>query len=335
MAQNLSVGMGIDIGYNAVKIAYADTEAQEVTIVTESIPSVTGSADQSRFSFSGNGTTVYTLSGDDYFVGNDAINSSRHTNRREDRNWIETKEWAQLFAAALTRSKHSNVSIVTGLPVAFFEDKEKLLSLINENHIVGKNGTDMQFKVLKSAVIPQPFGTIFDAVLDVHGNISDPALATSTIGVVDIGGKTTNILTVQNLSERVRQTSSVNSGGWDVVRAVKIKLDKEYPDNEMRDHEIASGIRNGNIKMFGKTYNITAIVADAVYNLSLQIVSECTQLWGQGSSIDKIFITGGGANLIGKSIADSYRHASVVANPEFANARGYAKLANRLLSKLD
>jgi hypothetical protein len=75
------------------------------------------------------------------------------------------------------------------------------------------------FKVIDCRVIPQPFGGLLAKALDDRRNVAGKDLATGNVSVTDLGGKTTNLLSVSRLPEIGRETANVNVGpgtwyGW-------------------------------------------------------------------------------------------------------------------------
>jgi plasmid segregation protein ParM len=218
---------------------------------------------------------------------------------------------------------------VSGLPIAFYEDKEKLKSIMEGEHNF-KCKTMFSIMVNNARIIPQPFGTILDNVLDEDGDIIDEKIARGTVGVIDVGGKTTNILSATALAEKSRMTTSINVGGWDVVRAVKKRLSVTMPELDLRDHEIAQGVINGYVRAYGKNVDITEIINTTALPFAQNIVSEATQLWGTGASLDMIIVTGGGSYLVGSVIVSKFRHATISSDPIFSNVVGYFKLSRRL-----
>jgi hypothetical protein len=63
------------------------------------------------------------------------------------------------------------------------------------------------------------------------------------------------------------------------------------------------------------------------------VVAAAAQLWKGGAALDAVIVTGGGALLVGPYIQERFRHAQVVAEPVFANARGYWRFAQRLANR--
>jgi len=212
-------------------------------------------------------------------VGEGAVTQSRFIRPREDRDWIEGQEWYNLFLATvtgLTAAKQVELYIVTGLPVAFYSDRETLIErLLGDHRCQREEKYAQKFEVTHCRVIPQPFGALLSTTLDDSGRITNNALATGAVGVIDIGGKTTNLLSVNRLSEISRETASVNVGAWDVVRAVSSWLDDNYPGlEELRPHQVTDAIISRQVRYYGKSVDLTAVVEDTLEPLADQVLAE-------------------------------------------------------------
>lgn len=320
------MNVGLDIGYSAVKAVSGD---RRVTF-----PSVVGTPDKARFSLAED-RNIILVHPHHVQVGEGAVSQSRFLMRREDRHWVESDEWYDLFLAAiteLTTATSAELRIVTGLPVAFYDDRQVVRDRILGEHRAQREGRPRQtLKVVDCRVIPQPFGALLAACLDDRGRIADRDLATGVVGVVDIGGKTTNLLSVNRLTEIGHETASVAVGAWDAVRAVRDYLAARYPGlEELRDHQIADAIRERKVRYYGTLVDLSAAVNEYLEPLADQIAAQASQLWNGGATMDAILVTGGGALLLGPHIARHFRHARVVSDPVFANALGYWRFAQRL-----
>lgn len=324
--------VGIDIGYSSVKVWCEHFNTM--------FPSVVGTPDSARFKLRGVDSFTFTIPGDGkWMVGEDAVNLSRQIQRREDRGWIESPEWYRLFIALLIMvnknmpDKSDSNLVVTGLPVMFYGDAEKLKTMIDGQHIWSSDECEECISNISSRIIPQPFGTLIDECLDNDGKVKNAKIASGDIGIIDIGGKTTNILTASRLSEITRKTTGVNAGGWDMVRAIRdlasYSQSKDMRDafDDLRDHQIAQVIRDKRIKLRGSFLDLSDVINNNIVKpFAERIVAEATQAWGSAASLDQIFITGGGSLMIGDAIKARFDHAVVVEDPVFANARGYWKL---------
>lgn len=324
---------GIDIGYNATK---AVTDKRRTTF-----PSVVGSPDRASFTLNGgNEAAIVLLSPSHVLIGEEAVQQSRFLNRREDRRWIDSGEWLELFLAALTELTSGSpvdVEIVTGLPVSFYSDKEQVQQRLLGEHRVQREGRRGQLlRVVNARVIPQPFGSLLAEVLDERGQIQQRDLAQAAVGLIDIGGKTCNLLSVSRLSEIGRETTSVNIGGWNLVRAVRQWLAQHYPGlDDLRDHQLAAAIQARSLHYYGEPVkDFPAVANDLAADLARQILSEASHLWNGGATLDAILITGGGALLLGEHIRRHWAHARLVSEPVYGNAVGYWKLARRLWGKV-
>jgi len=319
------MNVGLDVGYSAVKAVSGD---RRVTF-----PSVVGTPDKAHFSLDGN-TAIVLTHPVNAMVGEEAIAQSRFLNRREDRGWVESDEWYALALASLTELTNATLAdlvIVTGLPVTFYTDKTVVRDrLLGEHKVQRENRRAQSLRVSDCRVIPQPFGALLSATLDDGGRIVDQALATGAVGVIDVGGKTTNLLSVNRLSEIGRETSSVSVGAWDVVRAVKTWLADHCPDLDLRDHQVADAIVARQVSYYGERIDIAPVVDAVITPLADQVIAEATQLWNGGAALDAILVSGGGALLLGSHIRQHFRHARAVDDPVFANALGFWRFAQYL-----
>jgi PRTRC genetic system protein D len=320
------MNIGLDIGYSATKAALAK---RRVTF-----PSVVGTPDKAGFSFSEDSAGIILTEPAHVSIGEGAVNQSRFLKRREDRAWIESEEYYHLALAALTeltKATGAELRIVTGLPVAFYNDKAVLRDILLGEHRATREGRRGQlFKVTDCRVIPQPFGALLAEALDNRGNVADKELATGNVGVIDVGGKTTNLLSVDGLSEIGRETASVSTGAWDVVRAVRGWLADHCPDLDLRDHQVVDKIIARQVNYYGESQDLGPVVDATLEPMAEQVIAQATQLWNGGAGLDAILVSGGGALLLGPAIQSHFRHARVVEEPVFANAIGYWKFAQHL-----
>lgn len=329
------IPIGVDLGYHAVKCAAADGRRRCT------FPSVVGSPERGRFSISDNGSgpdaIILTLPGGRLCqVGDSAILQSRFLDRREDRAWIQSETYLALLQAAFSEMTAATVVeafVVSGLPVAFYGDKGLLRERLLGEHRIERAGRRAQLvRVIDARVIPQPFGALLSSALDDAGRISDQALAAGAVGVIDCGGKTTNLLSVNRLAEIGHETASVTLGAWDVARSVGDWLDEHCPGLELRDHRLMEAIVSRRSTHYGQPVDLGPAVDAALAPLADQVLAQAGQLWNGGAALEAILVTGGGALLLGPRILSRFRHARIVDDPVFANAIGYWKFARRLLA---
>jgi plasmid segregation protein ParM len=322
------MNVGIDIGYSSVKAVGGPDR-----LVT--FPSVVGTPDRARFAVDeANGHIVLDLPGDGtWLVGEGAIAQSRFVDRREDRGWIASDAYRRLVVAAfteLTTATSCDLLIVTGLPVAFYSDKDALRDRFLGQHRVTREGQRAQlFRVTECRVIPQPFGALLAEALNNQGKIVNQDLATGAVGVIDIGGKTTNLLSVNRLAEIGRETASVDVGTWDVARAVRAYLANNCPNLELRDHQMIGVIVERRVRYYGTPIDLSDVIDATLGPMTDQVIAQATQLWNGAAGLDAILVAGGGALLLEPYLGRAFPHVRVVDNPVFANAVGYWRFAQR------
>lgn len=305
---------GVDLGYYQVKTYDGNKKNSFVSVV--------GSPDVSRIqTLSSNTDKIIEVEGKKYLVGQSAVEKSRLRTRREDRDWINSDEYMVLFYRALSAFTPGKIEIITGLPNDFFSDAQSLKERLEGVHKFIYNEIPVQYDV-KASVIMQPFGALASMAFDDFGNVADQAMFELT-GIIDIGGKTTNILTASNFADISAQTISKDVGGWDIIRAVRAKMQVDFPKSNLSDHAIATAISAGEFYEFGKPVNITALLDNVLPTMAEDVIGKATSLWGSGATLNRVLVTGGGAEMIGKYILDAFPHAVIVDDPVFANAIGY------------
>lgn len=323
------MNVGIDLGYSATKVIGGADRAI-------SFPSVVGTPDRARFSMDGQSEIVIDVPGDGtWLVGEGAVAQSRFLDRREDRGWIESAAYRRLMLAAfteITAATSCDLVVVTGLPVAFYSaDRDRLRDLFLGEHRASREGRRAQiFRVVDARVIPQPFGALLAEALDNRGQVANRQLATGAVGVIDVGGKTTNLLSVNRLAEIGRETASVNVGAWDVVRAVREHLAVACPNLELRDHAVIDAVVTRGVRYYGEPVDLGPVVDAVLEPMADAVIAQATQLWNGAAGLDAILVAGGGAHLLGAHVARHFRHARTVTDPVFANARGYWRFAQRV-----
>jgi plasmid segregation protein ParM len=322
---------GIDIGYSHTKVVGDGGLAMR-------FPTLSGNVERTRFTLNGrdDGVTILEIPGDgQHVVGEAALRLSRFKPRREDRNWIESAAYLRYYLAALTElttANYAEVQLVTGLPVTYFaQDKAKLSDRLSGDFRVQREGRNWQkFTVSQVVVLPQPFGTLLKEALDNRGRIVNQRLATGRAGVIDIGGKTTGYLSVDNLAEIPPETGSIDVGCWEALTLIRDAVNTEYPGLDLEDHEIASVVANdASVSYYGELQDVSEIVGNALEPLAERVIAEATTLWNGGARLDTILVTGGGARLVGPAICEKFPQAEIVMDAAFANATGYYRFAQR------
>lgn len=335
------INAGVDIGYAHIKFV-GDSQVYGI------VPSIVGTPEVATFSLDDRNSKIIRINynGKTWNVGLGAIEQSDIAYRQESREWIEGEEYGVLLVAALSQllseypaaaSDEIELTVVTGLPVRYYKDevnkdKQKLQDRFVGRHAIDRIGRDMLIvNIGECIVIPQPIGTLLNVGLDDTGLKADAEIITGNTGIIDIGGNTTNFLHARGFEDVNPETDSIDLGGWDIARRVRPGVSELAPGlAEIEDHELMDAIVSRSIKHRGTEVDISAVVDAALEPIANSIVNHALQIWpGGGAALDRILLTGGGSQLIGELVESKIDHANIelVADPQFANARGYWKLA--------
>jgi plasmid segregation protein ParM len=328
--------IGVDLGYGFVKV----TDGKKDKI----FPSVVGQARTLRYisddaqeqNFLKNMNVI--IDDREYFVGDlanrqsDVVLFSLTENRMDER---ISKVLLVTSLALLSDGKSTNFNLVTGLPVGFFtETKQSLSQLFKGQHHITlrrnqKNEGEQTIFVNEVKVLPQPFGTLFDLILDYNGNMIDENMAASKIGIIDIGFRTTDYIVVDNLENIDRLSGSSNTALSTAYVIISEMLKEEFKINKPI-YQLDEIVRTGTIRISGKSYNLDEIKRHAFSVVAEKLVTEINSLWVNKWELDMVFITGGGGIAIAEYMLPYFDNTMLVKEAQFANVYGFRKLAQRL-----
>jgi plasmid segregation protein ParM len=324
--------VGLDIGFGHDKAAIIrDGKLTEV-----SFPSVLGHAQNlSRYTTGlGRSTrrraTRLVYDGVEYYIGDDALRHSRTQAGRQDRNRIGSVEERVLALAALARLNVEHAYVVTGLPVLWFDDRKKLSRNLFGEHKFTWGRQERCVTIHKVVVLPQPFGGFYSHVLGENGQAVIPnEEITRTFACIDVGWNTTDMTVIRNLEPVDQWTGGARVGVRDLIQMVDDEIKRVY-GLDLHPHEVEQAIRDGRVEVYGEFHDITDISNSATSLLSQQIISNGTDLWGNGERMSSILILGGGGGYFGSDIRATFpRNSVLLPRPGMANARGFCFFAQR------
>lgn len=229
-----------------------------------------------------------------------------------------------------------NVSIATGLPVSYYylNSGEKNEALIESKvRSLSKPVTSAKptAKIVHNVVTTEAIAAYFDQLMDMDGHPSDDyeELADAMVGVIDVGGKTTDCAVVYPGGKAVdsARSGSNDNGVLKLNAAVDSKLRTAFELDNVVPRMIESAIRHGKVKISGKEHDVSAMVNEEKQKLADAIMAGVRTKIGSGKDLDFILFVGGGAIVLRDQLASHFPHARFPDRPEFANARGMYKIA--------
>ena len=294
--------IGLDVGFGFTKA----TNGRE----TQLFKSVVGDAAESTFSealLPGKNALGrhLALNGEIFYVGELAEQQSRGRGFSLDPAQFLSKYARTLAVSAcapLTNGAEP-LRIVTGLPISFFrKHKDTLTQLLQQRHVVTlfKPNGEKEERVLnieRVRVIPQPFGSLFNLMLNDLGKASSQRYISEKIGVIDVGFRTADYSISDKTKYSERGSQSTDAGISVAFHAIANAL-QEKSGVAIELYRLYDAVTRGTIKIKGKRYDITALVKQAFTALATKVATEANRLWSDDWDVDAIIITGGGGAVL-------------------------------------
>lgn len=311
--------VGLDVGFGFTKAAGRGREI--------SIPSIVGPAIDIKYHNdlvkTGGGHT-YTIDGIDLFAGDFANLQSPSVLSPRARERTGTPVVETLLCVVLHKlGVAGDVKLVTGLPVSWYADKDKLTAQLGGEHDYSVDGEPHQINVTDVAVVPQPFGSFFSAILDVKGRMTNPGLAFSRVAILDVGMHTTDFALADDLRYIEKSSGSIETAMAKAYELIARELQERY-NRDMSVHAIDEALRNGaTVDVYDQEHDIADLAQSALESVAQVILAKAMTLWGDARDIKRLLVTGGGAYVLGDYIKEQYPHAVTTQEPGLCNARGF------------
>ncbi len=280
----------------------------------------------------------------EYFIGTLAMNQSRAaTSARGDVNryWSPFALLLLLTAlGALIPDAEFEVAIVTGIPIETYSDhnRHKVRKALEGEHRFTLNGRNRLAVVSVEAVIMEGAGAMI-----AYGEERPIRQA-----VIDIGGRTTDLYTADGQMPLIPLSKGAALGvelaAEMLSRTFEERTGRALTLQEMR-HLLRAAVGSEQyLPIYANGQEINSIdlhtwTEDALRSVGRDITTFLAQTWASGelgavaADLAKVLLVGGGAYAFYRDIARLIPHVIVPAQPELANAQGYAELACHLQSR--
>lgn len=310
-----------DIGYGWTKVTAGG--------ITWRQPSILGETRQLFDENIRDSDVQYRSGSAEYFIGDLALRHSQVKYAGTAENKAETWTTKILLEAALgITAPQANLYLVTGLPIDYYfkqrASMEELLQNFNQPQAydlqVGRYKHTARPWILKSKIVPQPFGSAMNYLLDSSGRMARPDDAKKKLLIIDVGYYTLDLL-VMDAMEIGKESSS--PAGLGVDTAYKLIQDylKDRFGKAPNRYELDPYVRAGEYD----SYNIKPLIAKAFEALGAQVDLEIATL---NTTFHKYIITGGWASLIADHINVPKDRLEVF--DQLGNVQGYNKIGARL-----
>jgi plasmid segregation protein ParM len=323
---------GIDDGHSSIKIVNGKKEnfPSRVTVGrSNSFNVITGEVDNATYTVNGNSYTV---------VGSD---ESAFDTRTEDFPTSDIN--VVLVNHALDRQNATgDIAICTGLPFNRFYTKgvsnSQLIEAKKTALSQAVKGCQNEFNIIKHFVCAEGVAGYYDLVLNDDGsfneNIKD-AIADDTVVIVDIGGRTTDIVTFRAGKIDFSKSVTMDIGCLNVEDSLRENLQSELKCYDIPQTAIKKTIENQGIYISTKNeFDFSKILNESKRELASNIVNRLKAIVKNTIDLSLVVFIGGGSILVKddlKALFDE-KYIKFSKDPIYANARGMRKLATRGIS---
>lgn len=295
--------LGIDLGFGFTKATDGERSLVVKSVIGEATDGrLGGPMPESR---PGHDHLHLELEDRGVFVGDLAERQSalRSFTLDQDRFISDAAKLLALAVAAELTDSDEPVGIVTGLPISTYRQKaDELARALRDRHsfvsIAPDGGrTRRVVEVRDVKVIPQPFGSMYDLVLDDAGAVGDRHTLQQKIGIVDVGFQTSD-LTVSDhgtFLERASQSTETGVGRAFATIAGKIR---EKSGVSVELYRLYEAMSEGRIKIRGESFDLSRLIEHVLGQLATDIAADANRLWADEWDIDAIVITGGGGAVL-------------------------------------
>lgn len=244
------------------------------------------------------------------------------------------------------------VFATTGLPVALFYSgsgrntqliQNKIDFLKNDdqvhNHLderLGKN----HFKFIEHEVFCEAQAAFFDACMTDEGGLTEIGsdLLEFGAGVLDIGGRTTDCLVSAPGGQTFyrERTKTLELGVLTLFDNIRERIKLKLGNNATINNKfLEKAIRTGKYGLAVNCIDVTDIIDDEKLSMAMNIKNFSDKNIGDGNDLAGMICVGGGATFLKKELQKCMPNLIFVDDSEYANARGFYKMARHIYALQD
>ncbi len=230
------------------------------------------------------------------------------------------------------------VELVTSLPIRLFYRKgernpknEDLISSKKQNLAVAVRSMDLPAIEVGGTqeVMPEAVSVFFDYAIQEtdDGPVRDKARGEHAIGVIDIGGRTTDFATISDKRLDFSRSGSANLGILKIHEELKEAIISKHDLEDLSDSVVDRAMQSGRVKLRNREFDVSPIIDQLKGQLASSIRAHANRYFGSGAELDRILLIGGGSVALASFIEGWYSGDQLLAveDPVFANARGMYK----------
>lgn len=235
-----------------------------------------------------------------------------------------------------------SVSIATGLPVSYYYSGSAPNTALIEGKVANlKKGvmceTGDTARIVENMVSTEAIAAYFDQFIAMDGSPTPlfSEIEHAHVGVIDVGGKTTDCAVILPGGAHVdtQRSGSSDVGVLKLNDQIEAAIRTRFGFDMVPPRHIEAAIATGRIKVYGKEEDVSSIVNEAKEALAESIMSIVRAKIGTGKDLDWMLLVGGGSIVMREQLAKHFPHSRFPENAEFANARGMLKIAKYVFGR--
>ena len=319
---NNPVCVSIDIGYGNVKFC----EMRDGQLRSDHFPSLskikTHRSDKGAADLSLRDLVDVPVGNSTFVVGRDIrltlSQRADHGSHLQD-DYIGTQHHMALFKGALNYLDRGKIDLlVTGLPVNFLGNKEKM-----KNILIGEHRLQSKTITVKDVwILPQPVG----GYVDFYINSPDRAQVGKGYSlIIDVGFYTLDWIVVSGMQMLDERSGSAPVGMSHILEKLAELISSDLNQDFRNMNMIEEGIKNDyKMRIMGKSYDFSHLTSQINDNL-VRDASSIKKSVGTLNDIDRVIIVGGGANCYLPAIKKILKHPNITVsqNSLYSNVVGF------------
>lgn len=230
---------------------------------------------------------------------------------------LDIKATDKIFVVTGVPSQETKTERETEIANAFFGDNGGI-------HEVDVETSEHLFRVAEVEVMSQPVATVVGRYLDEEGYIGDEEYADLKVGVIDIGGGTTDLDIVDNL-QRQKNYTSIPKGFSDVYKSIREVIKNKYPSHDVTDYELLTCLEDRKYKPSRRSEAVDfsdaldAGIREVVVDIQQAILSN----WKDHTDMDEILLIGASAKEFDEKLSNVVTGLTIPENHHISNVEGY------------
>lgn len=298
---------------------------------------VEGKLDVSEFIINNNEDEILLFGKDLDKVTNNGKDTASTNNRY---NYKAFKDLVECSIGLLAREIPDDVIdvvIASGMPSnEIGTDKEQTFyKTLNKNRLITIDGISKTINVLGVKLIAQPMGTLLDMHME-NGKVYK-SFTEGKYSVLDFGSGTTIIDTYQNMKRVDEESFVINKGMIDFYKKIASHVSKKAEGSPVTPRQIEKGLELKTCEISKRmSIDFSEDFEKEQENVIESVMSSFETVIGNINTIDRVVVTGGGANVHFKALSKYYPNIFEMAeDSQLSNVRGYEKLGELLKKKVE